>query len=80
MVDYSEKVKYILQIVLKLNSIESVDDVSMDKLFNWDSMAHLSIVTGIENEFDIFIEADEAEQLTSYNNILQFLNKHPELI
>lgn len=79
MSDYSEKTKQIIMAVLGLAPSDLIENMAMDSLVNWDSMAHLSIVTGLETEFDIFIEAAEAERLTSFNNIVEFLNHHPEL-
>ena len=74
-----EKAKNILAVVLKLDSDEAITNASMNSISGWDSMLHLSIITGLENEFDIFIEASEAEKLTSYASIIDFLNNHPEI-
>lgn len=79
MSEQSNKTKQILTTVLKLSPSDMIEDVSMKNTATWDSMAHLSIVTGLENEFDIFIEASEAELLISYSSIVDFLTNHPEL-
>jgi len=79
MSDIEQKTKNILTIVLKLNSDTSVQNATMESISSWDSMALLSIVTAIENEFDIFIDAAEAEHLVSYEKIIDFLNNHPEI-
>ena len=55
------------------------DGILMDSLDSWDSMRHLSIIAALENEFGIFIEASEAQELISYNQLIAFINNHPEI-
>lgn len=76
---YSISTKKILTAVLRLQSTQEIEDVSIDTTVNWDSMSHLSIITGLENEFDIFIEVSDVEKLRSYKDIVEFLSQHPEL-
>ena len=41
---------------------------------DWDSLVHLSIMTDIEDEFDLEIDIDEMENLTTISKIKAFLN------
>ena len=62
-------------------SVDSIsDDFSMHSSAEWDSMKQLTIITAIENEFDIFIDASDAAELTSIMKIVEFLDNHPELV
>lgn len=56
-----------------------IENFSINSTSEWDSMKQLTLITAIENEFDIFIEANEATNLTSYKEIIIFLNNHPEI-
>jgi len=41
---------------------------------NWDSMNHLILISSIENQFNIEIDADDFEKLMKINDILILLN------
>ena len=75
----NEIVKNILIVVLELEPDMSMDLVDSENIALWDSMGLLSIVTALENEFGLFIDAADAVNLTSYNNIMRFLENHPEI-
>ena len=42
---------------------------------NWDSLATVSIVAGIESEFGVTIEASEYERLTSFEAVALLLDE-----
>jgi len=75
----SEIVRQIIMAVLELQQNDQLEDISMDSSADWDSMRHVSIITGLENEFGIFIEAEQAESLISYDKLITFINEHPEI-
>lgn len=51
--------------------IESVpEDASMDSMGAWDSIAHVNILMRIEQEFDIYLDAEEFSELTSITEIV----------
>jgi len=72
-------VKEIILAVIEIKDKNLVEQLSMDNEESWDSMKQLTIITALENEFDIFIEASEASNLTSYDLILDFVNNHSEI-
>jgi len=72
-------VKDIILAVIEIKDKNLVEQLSMDNEESWDSMKQLTIITALENEFDIFIEASEASNLTSYDLILDFVNNHSEI-
>jgi len=72
-------VKDILVTVLELDPLTSMERVDIDNVALWDSMRLLSIVTALENEFGLYIDAADAVNLTSYDNIIDFLENHPEV-
>jgi len=76
----SEVINQILVAVLGSDIVSlQPDEIRMDSLDSWDSMRHLSIIAALENEFGIFIEASEAQELISYNQLIAFINNHPEI-
>ena len=41
----------------------------------WDSLVHLSIMTDLEDEFDIEIDIDDMENLIDVNSIVAYLSR-----
>jgi len=63
-------------IALELNCqiADITDDSGWKKSLNWDSLAHIGIITAVENHFSISIEDSEIENMKDFNSILQFIN------
>ena len=77
--------KRVIEIVannLNLDALE-IENNSIRVAFNetegWDSLAHLSIMTDLEDEFDLEIEIDEMEELIDIDKIVQYLSQKNEL-
>ena len=41
----------------------------------WDSLAHVNLIVGLENEFNIKISASDAESINSYKSALLIVNE-----
>ena len=52
-------------------------DTSQKNLKAWDSLAHIRLVSGIENEFDIQFNLTEIEQITSVRQFVQLIQERP---
>jgi len=66
-----EQIKGLLADILNIDS-ESIDtSTSMDNTASWDSVNHLNVCYGIEEEFDISLEVSEMESMTSFHHIVQ---------
>jgi acyl carrier protein len=50
-------------------------DTSQKNLKGWDSLAHIRLVSGIENEFDIQFNLTEIEQITSVRQFVQLIQE-----
>ena len=50
-------------------------DTSQKNLKAWDSLAHIRLISGIENEFDIQFNLAEIEQLTSVTQLVQAIEE-----
>lgn len=70
----------------KLNNIFcevfSADETALNENFNkcnvegWDSVHQLSIITAVEDEFDIMLDAEDILEFTSYDNAKKVLTKY----
>ena len=74
MTDYEDKLLDILSKVLLLDKDKITDDLRRKDFEPWDSMAHLIIVSEIENEFEIFFEDEEVIELWTVGDIKKVLS------
>jgi acyl carrier protein len=53
-------------------------ETSQKNLKAWDSLAHIRLVSGIENEFDIQFKLAEIEQITSVRLFVQLIQERSQ--
>jgi acyl carrier protein len=51
------------------------EDLSIDNVPGWDSMAHVGLILALQKEFGATITPAEAIELTNVKNIIKFLSK-----
>jgi len=73
MTDFEDKLLEILSKVLLLEKEAIKDDLRRKDFEPWDSMAHLVIVSEIENEFEIFFDDEEVVDLWTVGDIKKTL-------
>ena len=66
------KVRRIMADILGLDTAKIGDHTSMDNTVSWDSLAHISLMTAIEQEFEIALDIDEIESMSSSNEARAF--------
>jgi acyl carrier protein len=49
------------------------EDLSIDSVPGWDSMAHVGLILALQKEFGVSISPADAIELTSVKNIIQYL-------
>ena len=64
-----QKLKKIICSVLDLDESSPVDKLRKITNRKWDSLAQITIISGIEDEFNTSISVAEYEQFTSYEAI-----------
>lgn len=69
------KVRSILCEVLELESDNNMETLTQNDTKKWDSLAQVSILSALEAEFSIDIDAEEYENLNSYQSIIDLLYK-----
>jgi acyl carrier protein len=70
-----EKLQAIFRLVFQLPPAEDVTGVRQLTQEKWDSLAHVSLVAALENEFNVQIDTSEALQLTSYQAAVLLLEQ-----
>ena len=75
MTDAENSLAEIISKVLLLDKNELTDDLKRGDHEPWDSMAHLILISEIENEFGIFFEDDEVVDIWTVADIRKLLSK-----
>jgi len=75
MKDAENTLAEIISKVLLLDKNELTDDLKRGDYEPWDSMAHLVLISEIENEFGIFFEDDEVVDIWTVADIRSLLSK-----
>lgn len=52
------------------------DDMSIENVEGWDSMAHVALILTLQNEFNVSISPAEAIELTDVTKIKNFIEEH----
>ena len=69
-----DQVSEIMSFLFKID-VCSVSDLNIESISEWDSMKHVALIAALENEFDLFIEVDDAVDLTSFTKIILYLKQ-----
>ena len=75
MTDIDDTVLDILSKVLMVEPDEITDDLRRKDFEPWDSMAHLMIVSEIENQLEIFFEDEEVVDIWTVGDIKNILKQ-----
>ncbi|NHJ40160.1 MAG: acyl carrier protein [Asgard group archaeon] len=76
MTELKEKLYETINKVLLIDKEKITDNLTMKDVEEWDSMAHLMIVSELEQTFEIILEDDDIIAMTSIGNILSILSKY----
>ena len=74
----SNKEKY-QDIFIKSLSIDSKkfnENLKYNEIPEWDSIAHMTLISGIEEGFNITMETDDIIDFSSYNKGIEILTKY----
>ena len=70
-----KKLLEIFSIVLEIENDNEIKNIRRINEVKWDSLAHVSLLSAIENEFEIFLDYDEKERVSSFKSTLLLLNE-----
>jgi len=71
----SINIKKIFSNILKIPIEKINDNLSTNNCSQWDSIAHIDIITSIEKKFDINISPEEVSNLQSIKKIIIYFKK-----
>lgn len=70
-----DKLLNVIAEVLQINAKKLNEKSDYNNTNGWDSLATTNIIVAFEEEFDVDIELDDAEQFVSVENILSILEE-----
>lgn len=78
--DNKERYRKIFMTELGLEEGFSEGSIVANETENWDSLGHMSLVTAIEDEFDIMFETDDILAFNSFVKGIEILKKYDVII
>lgn len=70
------KIQQVIATVLNIDPSLVTEDASSKTLENWDSLYHMNIILGVEEQYGITFTDDEIVNLTSYTSLAEAVKKH----
>ena len=61
---------------LSINKKDFREDLKFGELSNWDSEGHMTLISTLENTFDISIQAEDIIEFNSFKKGLKILKKY----
>ncbi len=68
----------IFKSVLELDETVDVNSISRDGQQNWDSMAHVALVSALDDEFDLVIGIKDAIRITTFPDCVTVIRDYLE--
>lgn len=72
-INIENRIKTVMSSVLNIPKSEIHNKTSSDTIKSWDSLKHMNIIVGLEEEFDIEFDADEIGNLLNYELIRVYI-------
>lgn len=76
MADILEQVKQVFARVMEVDPSQVGPATSPDNLEQWDSVAHVQLVMGLEEQFNLTISPEESIEFENVQNIVDWLEKN----
>jgi acyl carrier protein len=70
-----ERIKQIMADVLDLDPLAIDGGTAMDTVESWDSLTHINLCLGLEQDFQVSFTVTEMESMLSYEDILHVLGE-----
>jgi acyl carrier protein len=70
-----DRVRQVMADILDLDADAIDESTAMESVSSWDSLSHINLCLGLEQEFQVSLEVAEIEAMLSYPDILQVLQQ-----
>jgi acyl carrier protein len=73
--DLEARVLKVFKEVLEINGEVNTSALKYNETQNWRSLAHITLVSALEGEFDIMLEPDDIVAMSSYDEAVKIVRK-----
>jgi acyl carrier protein len=73
--DLDVRVLKVFKEVLEINGEVNTSALKYNETQNWRSLAHITLVSALEGEFDIMLEPDDIVAMSSYDEAVKIVRK-----
>lgn len=74
--EISEKIFGVFAETLQVSEDEPRDTIVYQETKNWDSIAHMTLVAGLEEAFDCMLDTDDILDMSSFNKAVEIMAKY----
>lgn len=74
--EISEKIFDVFRETLQVGADEPRDTIVYQETKNWDSIAHMTLVAGLEETFDCMLDTDDILDMSSFNKAVEIMGKY----
>jgi acyl carrier protein len=71
-----ERVLNVFRDVLELDSAIETKGLKYNEVSTWRSLAHITLVSALEGEFDIMLDPDDILAMSSYDKAVEIVRKY----
>ncbi len=71
-----EKIDSVFVDVIGVNPETDSDKLIYNEIDGWDSVAHMTLVAGLEDAFDCMLDMDDILEMSSYSKALEIMAKY----
>jgi acyl carrier protein len=71
-----ERLREVFRKSLELPADFDVDNLQYRGVEKWDSLAHMSLIAALEDEFDIMIDTEDVIDMSSFGKAREILGKY----
>lgn len=71
-----DRLRAVFRTAFDLPDGADVDNLEYRGIDAWDSLAHMSLVAGLEDAFGLMLDTDEVLDLSSFSKALEILARH----
>ena len=72
----TQKLKSIFAEALEIDEAIITDSLAYNSIPEWDSVAHMALISEIEDQFDIMMDTDDVLDMSSFNKAIEILEKY----
>lgn len=72
----TEKLRAVFAEALDIDASLITDELTYNSIPEWDSVAHMALVTEIDDQFDIMLDTDDVLDMSSFAKAKEILGKY----